>query len=317
MGEPAPLQPDLPFDLEPPAPAPRSPKPAEAAATPVPTEPPSQPAWRPTVVEPPGPPLTQRILGRVRGLPWARGRALAGRALRGSRGIGALAGRALGGSRGIGAPAGRALRAGASVAGTLIIRGAPYAIALARNIARAGLVKAALRMAALAIHICGFPAVVTRTAIQLTVVHRAGLEVESVTYFETRDPAGYVIYQAPAELRTGLTAAFVPTAVLAALAILCLAPALTPRFILHLHPNLLTWLEIWLGLGFAAHALPSYDEAAPLAEQARAGLGKADPLALLTVMPSYLVAWLTRFGAVPPAALGIAGALWASRAIFH
>jgi hypothetical protein len=223
----------------------------------------------------------------------------------------------LGGSRGIGALAGRALRAGASVAGILIVRAAPYAIALARNIARAGLVKAALRMAALAIHVAGFPAVVTRTAIQLTVVHRAGLEVESVTYFETRDPAGYVVYQAPAELRTGLAAAFVPTLVLAALAILCLAPALTPRFILHLHPNALTWLEIWLGLGFAAHALPTHDEAAPLAEQARAGLGKADPLALLTVMPAYLVAWLTRLGAVPPAALGIAGALWVSRAIFH
>jgi hypothetical protein len=223
----------------------------------------------------------------------------------------------LGGSRGIGALAARALRAGASVAGTVIVRGAPYAIALARNIAHAGLVKAALRMAALAIHVAGFPAVVTRTAIQLTVVHRAGLEVESVTYFETRDPAGYVIYQAPAELRTGLAAAFVPTLVLAALAILCLAPALTPRFILHLHPTALTWLEIWLGLGFAAHAVPTHDEAAPLAEQARAGLGKADPLALLTVIPAYLVAWLTRFGAVPPAALGIAGALWASRAIFH
>ncbi len=303
MGEPAPLQPDLPFDLEPPALAARSPKPAETAATPVPTEPPAQPAWRPTVVEPPGPPLTQRILGRVRGLPWARWRALAGRALGGGRGIGAVAARALG--------------AGGSVAGTLIVRSAPYAIALARNIARAGLVKAALRMAALAIHVAGFPAVVTRTAIQLTVVHRAGLEVESVTYFETRDPAGYVVYQAPAELRTGLAAAFVPTLILAVLAILCLAPALTPRFILHLHPNALTWLEIWLGLGFAAHALPTHDEAAPLAEQARAGLGKADPLALLTVMPSYLLAWLTRFGAVPPAALGIAGALWASRAIFH
>jgi hypothetical protein len=303
MGDPAPLQPDLPFDLDAPAPAPRPPKPAETAATPVAAEPPSPPAWRPTVVEPAGPPLTQQMLDRVRGLPWARWRAIAGPVL--------------GGSRGIGAVAGRALRAGATVAGTVIVRGAPYAVTLARNIARAGLVKAALRMAALAIHVAGFPGVVTRTAIQLTVVHRAGLEVESVTYFETRDPAGYVIYQAPAELRTGLAAAFVPTLVLAVLAILCLAPALTPRFILHLHPNPLTWIEIWLGLGFAAHVFPTNDEAAPLAEQARAAVGKADPLALVTVVPAYLVAWLTRFGAVPPAVLGVAGALWLSAAIFH
>ncbi len=303
MGDPAPLQPDLPFDLDAPASTPRSPKPAEAASTPVPDEPPSRPAWRPAVVEAPGPSLARQLLDRLRGLPWSRGRALAGRAL--------------GGSRGIGAVAARALRRAATVARTLIVRGAPYAVALARNIARAGLVKAALRMAALVIHVAGFPGVVTRTAIQLTVVHRAGLEVESVTYFETGDPAGYVIYQAPAELRTGLAAAFVPAVVLTVLAILCLAPALTPRFILHLHPNLLTWLEIWLGLGFAAHVLPTTDEAAPLAEQARAGVGKADPLALVTVVPAYLVAWLTRFGAVPPAVLGVAGALWISGTIFR
>src|SRR5207245_11227605 len=116
------------------------------------------------------PPLPRQLRDRVRGRPRAQSRALAGRAL--------------GGSRGIGAVAARILRAIGRVAGTLIVRSAPYAIALARNIARAGLVKAALRMAALAIHIGGFPAVVTRTAIQLTVVHRAGLEVESVTYFE-------------------------------------------------------------------------------------------------------------------------------------
>jgi len=303
MGDPAPLQPDLPFDLEPPAPVARSPKPPEAASTPLPGEPPSPPAWRPTVIEAPKDPLTRKVLDRVRAFPWARWRAPARRALRGSRSIGAVGARALGG--------------GAAVAGTLIVRSAPYAATLARNLARASLLKAALRLAALAIHFGGFPAVVTRTAIQLTVVHRAGLEVESVTYFEARDPAGYVVYQAPPELRTGLAAAFLPGVVLALLAILCLAPALTPRFILHLHPNVLTWLELWLGLGFAAHLLPSHDEAAPLAEQAWAGVGKAEPLALLTVVPAYLVAWFTRFGALAPAVLGVAGVLWVSGAIFH
>ncbi len=303
MGDPAPLQPDLPFDLEAPAPTPRSPQPAEAASTPVASELPARPAWRPVVVAEPGPPLTQRLLDRLRGLPWSRWRATGGRALGGGRVIG-----------GVGA---RILRGGAAAVGTVVVHAAPYAASLARNLARAGLLKAALRLAALAIHVGGFPAVVTRTAIQLTVVHRAGLEVESVTYFETRDPAGYVVYQVPAELRTGLAVAFLPTVILALLAILCLAPALTPRFILHLHPNLLIWLEIWLGLGFAAHALPTNDEAAPLAEQARAGVGKAEPLALVTVVPAYLVAWLTRFGAVAPAVLGIAGALRISGAIFH
>ena len=303
MSDPAPLQPDLPFDLEAPAPTPRSPQPAEAASTPVPSESPARPAWRPALVAEPGPPLTQQLLHRLRGLPWSRWRATGGRAL--------------GGGRVIGAVAARLLRGGAAAVGTVVVHAAPYAVSLARNLARAGLLKAALRLAALAIHVAGFPAVVTRTAIQLTVVHRAGLEVESVTYFETRDPAGYVIYQAPAELRTGLAVAFLPTLILALLAILCLAPALTPRFILHLHPTVLTWLAIWLGLGFAAHALPSNDEAGPLAEQARAGVGKAEPLALVTVVPAYLVAWLTRFGAVAPAVLGVAGALRISATIFH
>src|SRR2546428_8588352 len=122
MGDPAPLQPELPFDLEAPAPVARSPKPADEASTPVPGDRPSPPAWRPTVVEAPAAPLTQ-ILDRVRAFPWARWRALAGRAL--------------GGSLGIGAVGARALRGGAAVAGTLIVRGAPYAATLARNLARA------------------------------------------------------------------------------------------------------------------------------------------------------------------------------------
>jgi hypothetical protein len=269
------------------------------------------------VVAEPGPPLTRRLLDRLRGLHWWRWRATGGRALGGGRVIGAVGGRALGGGRVIGAVGARILRGGAAAVGTVVVNAAPYAASLARNLARAGLLKAALRLAALGIHVAGFPAVVTRTAIQLTVVHRAGLEVESVTYFETRDPAGYVIYQAPAELRTGLAVALLPSVILAVLAILCLAPALTPRFILHLHSNLLTWLAIWLGLGFAAHVLPTNDEAAPLAEQARAGVGKAEPLALVSVVPAYLVAWLTRFGAVAPAVLGVAGALRISGAIFH
>lgn len=302
MGEPAPLQPDLPFDLSPAASTPVS-RPAAESATPPPDEPPITQAWRPALVEELPPPLTQQLLGRLRGLPWSRWRALGRRAIgRGSR---------------IGAIGARILRLGAAAAGSTLAKGAPYAVTLARKTARAGLPQAALRMGAVAVHVVGFPAVVTRTAIQLTAIHRAGLTIETVTYFEVRDPAGYVVYQAPANLGTGVAVAFLPTLILAVLAILCLAPALTPRTILHLHYSLLTWIQIWLGLGFAAHALPTHEEAGPLAEQARTGVGQAEPLALLTVGPAQLVAWVTAFGGLVPAALGIV-VIWSlSGALFH
>ena len=51
--------------------------------------------------------------------------------------------------------------------------------------------------------------------------------------------------------------------------------ALTPRIVLHLPVTWVTWLQVWLGVGFAAHALPAYDEAGPVAEQARVGVVKA------------------------------------------
>lgn len=303
MGEPAPLQPDLPFDRGGPAPSGRpGPPPGQPAAV-TPPGLPAVPAWQPTVVEELPPPLTQQLAGRLQGLPWARWGAQLQQAIRQSSWAGAV-GR-------------RTLRVGATAASAAMTQGAPYAAALARNTARAGLVRAGLRLAALAVHLVGFPAVVTRTAIQLTVVHRAGLTVESVTYFEARDPAGYVVYQAPADLGTGLAIAFAPTGILMALAIVCLAPTLTPRAALHLPVSLLTWAQIWLGLGFATHALPTHEEAEPLADQARAGLAKAEPLALLTMIPAQIVAWITAPDALLPAALGLAAALWVSGMFWH
>jgi hypothetical protein len=242
-------------------------------------------------------------MDRLGALPWSRWKAQAKQAFK------------RGGSSGV--TGARLLGLATAAAGTAIAHGAPYAATLAKKTARTGLIRGGLRLGALAVHVGGFPAVVTRTAIQLTVIHRAGLRIESVTYFEAGDPAGYVVYQAPTKLSTGLSIAFVPGLILAALAVLCLAPTLTPRGILHQHAGLLTWLEIWLGLGFAAHALPTYDEAEPLAEQAKAGIGQAEPLALLMVVPAQLVAWATTFGGLPPALVGIVAVLWACGLVFR
>jgi hypothetical protein len=301
MAEPAPLQPELPFDASSGEAASRpTPPPRESAAL----DPASPvPAWRPAIVEEPPASVSEQLVGRLRELPWSRWRALAEQVL--SRG---------GNLSGFG---GRTIRLGAAAAGTAMAQGAPYAATLARNTARAGLVRAALRMGALAVHVAGFPAVVTRTAIQLTAIHRAGLAVESATYFEAGDPAGYVVYQAPADLGTGIGIAFIPAGILMVLAIVCLAPVLTPRATLHLPVSLLTWTQIWLGLGFAAHALPIHDEAGPLAEQARAGVARAEPLALLTIVPAKLVAWVTASGGLLPAILGVAAALFVSGTIWR
>lgn len=303
MPDPAPLQPDLPFDLEAPKPAARPLQPASGSPAPPPDQPPVTQAWRPALVEELPPPLTQQLIERLRRLPWSRWRAVAARSI--------------GRSARLGAFGARTVRLGAAAAGTVVARGAPYAATLARRSARAGLLEAVLRLGGTAVHLAGFPGVVTRTAIQFSIVHRAGLSVESVTYFEARDPAGYVVYQAPADLGTGVAVAFGPTAIIVGLAVLCLAPALAPRAALHLHPTLLTWFQLWLGLAFAAHALPTHEETAPLADQARAGVGQAEPLALVVVIPAQLMAWTTAFGGLAPAAVGIAVALWASGAIFH
>jgi hypothetical protein len=301
MASQAPLQPELPFDLgidQPPVPAaPPSPAPSQDDAILKPA------AWQP-VVEEPGPPISRQLLDRLRALPWARWGAVGQQALKRGGNSGTTGGAHL-------------LRLATAAAGAAVARGAPYAATLARKTARTGLVRAGLRLGALAVHGGGFPAVVTRTAIQLTVIHRAGLRIESVTYFEAGDPAGYVVYQAPTKLSVALSIAFVPAFVLAALAVLCLAPTITPRGILHQHAGLLAWLEIWLGLGFAAHALPTHEEAEPLADQARAGVGQAEPLALVTIVPALLVAWVTRFGGLPPAVIGILSALWASGLVFR
>jgi hypothetical protein len=301
MASQAPLQPELPFDLgidqtttplAPPSPASSQ---DDSILKPA--------AWQP-VTEEPGPALSRQLLDRLRGLPWARWGELGQRALKRGGNSGAT-----GGSR--------LIRLATAAAGTAVAHGAPYAATLARKTARTGLVRAGLRLGALAVHAGGFPAVVTRTAIQFSVIHRAGLRIESVTYFEVADPAGYVVYQAPTKLSAALSIAFVPALILAALAVLCLAPTITPRAILHQHAGLLTWLEVWLGLGFAAHALPTHEEAEPLADQARAGVGQAEPLALVAIVPALLVAWVTRFGGLPPAVIGILAGLWASGLVFR
>jgi hypothetical protein len=108
-----------------------------------------------------------------------------------------------------------------------------------------------------------------------------------------------------------------PTLVLWTLAILCLAPALTPRSVLGLPINWVTWVQVWLGVSFAAHALPSYEEAGPVAEQARVGVAKADPISVFWVIPAQIAAVPTRLGGILPAVAGVLGCWYLAQALFH
>ena len=103
----------------------------------------------------------------------------------------------------------------------------------------------------------------------------------------------------------------------AVLAVICLAQALTPRAILDLPPTWVTWLQIWLGLAFAAHGLPAYEEAGPVAEQARVGVVKADPVAVFWVIPAQIAAVLTRFGGILPAIVGGLACWWLAADLIH
>jgi hypothetical protein len=287
-GTPEPIQEDLPF-LAP-------------AAPPAPADTPAWAAARPKAELPPS--LSDQLLTRLRAIPWARWRAATTPVLKS-------------GVEQLGTAARVAVTRGGGVARVAVKRGAPYTVRLARATARISIIRAFPLLIARTIHLFGFPAVVVRTAIQFTVAHRAGLAIDEVTYFVVDDPAGYTVYEAPPWLGTAIAIAYIPTLVLFILAILCLAPALAPRTVLHLPITWVTGVQIWLGLAFAAHALPSYEEAGPVAEQARVGVVKADPVSVFWLIPAQVVAVLTRFGGIVPAVVGVLGCWWLATAIFH
>jgi hypothetical protein len=287
-GAPDPIQEDLPFA------APTTP-PASA----------DTPAWvaaRPKAELAPS--LYEQLLKRLRAIPWARWRAAATPVLKS-------------GAAQLGTVAKVAVNRGGGVARVAVKRGAPYTVRLARATARISLIRAFPLLIARTIHLFGFPGVVLRTAIQFTVAHRAGLAIDEVSYFVVDDPAGYTVYEAPPWLGTAIAIAYIPTLALFILAILCLAPALAPRTVLHLPTTWVTFVQIWLGLSFAAHALPSYEEAGPVAEQARVGVVKADPVSVFWLIPAQIVAVLTRFGGIVPAVVGVLACWWLATAIFH
>jgi hypothetical protein len=280
-----PIQEDLPLDLAGP-----------------PTKP-STPSQAPRLGELP-PSLLEQLVGRLRGLPWAQWRAQAAPVIR--TGAGQL-----------GSAAKVAVTRSSTVARVAVKRGTPYALQLAKGTARISFIRAFPLLIARTIHLFGFPAVVMRTAIQFTVAHRAGLSIDEVVYFRVDDPAGYTVYEAPPRLGTAIAITYLPTLVLAILSVVCLAPALTPRAVLHLPITWITWVQLWLGLAFASHMLPSYEEAGPVAEQARLGVVKADPVSVFWVIPAQIVALLTRLGGILPAVAGVAACWWLAGAIFH
>jgi hypothetical protein len=261
------------------------------------------------------PSLFEQFWARLRALPWGRWRAQAAPVLKsGAEQVGAVARVAV--TRG-GAAARVAAAHGGSVARVAVKRGAPYTFKLAKATAQISLIRAFPLLIARTIHLFGYPAVVLRTAIQFTVAHRSGLAIDEVVYFRIDDPAGYTVYEAPPRLGTAIAITYVPTLILAVLAVVCLAPALTPRVVLHLPPTWITWVQLWLGLAFAAHALPSYEEAGPVAEQARIGVVKADPISVFWVIPAQIVAILTRLGGILPAIAGVLACWWLAGALLH
>lgn len=299
-----PIQEDLPLDL----PAPGAPK--------TPGPPAEVPAWKaaqPPVELPPS--VYEQFLAKVRNLPWQRWRAQAAPVLRtGADQLAAVAKVAV--NRG-GTVAQVAVKRGGTVAQVAVKRGAPYALQLAKSTAQISLIRAFPLLVARTIHLFGFPAVVLRTALQYAIAHRSGLTIDEVVYFRVDDPAGYVVYEAPPRLGTAIAIAYMPALVLWILAVMCLAPALAPRVILHLPVTWVTYMQVWLGLAFAAHGLPSYEEAGPVAEQARVGVVKADPVSVFWIIPAQIAAILTRFGGIIPAIVGAFACWWLAGMLIH
>ena len=281
-----PVQQDLPFELPS---APMGPKDQPGGLSPARSDATEPPATQAALT----PSLYEQAWSRLRALPWERWRNQATPIVR--SGVQQLG----------------------SVAQVAVKRGTPYTVKLARATVQVSLIRAFPLLVARTIHLFGFPAVVLRTAIQCTVAHRLGMLIDDVAFFRVDDPAGYTVYEAPSRLGSALAIAYLPTLVLFVLAIICLAPALAPRALLHLPVTWLTWVQIWLGFAFASHALPSYEEAGPVAEQARVGVTQADPVAVFWVIPAQAVALATRLGGILPAVLGVATAWWLASAIFR
>ena len=282
-----PIQEDLPLDLT--------------------QSPGKSPAPQRPIVQPGGdlpPSLFEQVLARLRAIPWARLRAKAAPILR--TGAGQL-----------GTAAKVAVIRSSTVARVAVKRGTPYALQLAKGTARISFIRAFPLLIARTIHLFGFPAVVLRTAIQFTIAHRSGLTIDEVVYFRVDDPAAYTVYEAPPKLGTAIAITYLPTLLLAFFSVICLAPALTPRAVLHLPITWVTWVQLWLGLSFASHMLPSYEEAGPVAEQARVGVVKADPISVFWVIPAQIVALLTRLGGIVPAVVGVAACWWLASSIFR
>ena len=265
------------------------------------------PAPQRPIVQPGGelpPSLFEQVLARLRAVPWARLRAKAAPVLRT-------------GAEQLGTAAKVAVIRSSTVARVAVKRGTPYALQLAKGTARISFIRAFPLLIARTIHLFGFPAVVLRTAIQFTIAHRSGLTIDEVVYFRVDDPAAYTVYEAPPKLGTAIAITYLPTLLLAILSVICLAPTLTPRPVLHLPITWVTWVQLWLGLSFASHMLPSYDEAGPVAEQARVGVVKADPVSVFWVIPAQIVALLTRLGGIVPAVVGVAACWWLASSIFR
>lgn len=281
-----PIQEDLPLDLAQPAKSSMPPK----------------REMQPDAALPPS--FAEQALARLRAVPWARWRAKAAPVLRSGAGH-------------LGTAARVAVTRSSTVARVAVKRGTPYALQLAKGTARITFIRAFPLLIARTIHLFGFPAVVVRTAIQFTIAHRSGLAIDEVVYFRIDDPAGYTVYEAPPKLGTAIAITYLPMLALAILSVLCLAPALTPRAVLHLPITWVTWVQLWLGVAFASHMFPSYEEAGPVAEQARVGVVKADPVSVFWVIPAQIVALLTRLGGILPAVVGVAACWWLAGAILH
>ena len=282
-----PIQEDLPLDL-----------------TQVPARPPAKPR---SPLQPGGelpPSFVEQVLARLRAIPWARMRATAAPILRT-------------GAEQLGTAAKVAVIRSSTVARVAVKRGTPYALQLAKGTARISFIRALPLLIARTIHLFGFPAVVVRAAIQFTIAHRSGLAIDEVVYFRVDDPAAYTVYEAPPKLGTAIAITYLPTLLLAIFSVICLAPVLTPRVLLHLPITWITWVQLWLGLSFASHMLPSYEEAGPVAEQARVGVVKADPISVFWVIPAQIVALVTRLGGIPPAVVGVAACWWLASSIFR
>jgi len=126
-----------------------------------------------------------------------------------------------------------------------------------------------------------FPGVIVHETAHLLFCKWRKVPVLDVCFFQFKNPAGYVIHEAPADFTSAFLISVGPLIVNSLLCVLICFPSSFPLQIYDIL-NPAGMLFLWLGISIGMHAFPSTQDAKLLWQAARREAGNMNPLAILS-----------------------------------